>query len=63
MTSIDVTTPSLRARSSNAPKSPKKKETKTGGIAIARWFTKEGVDVYDTCEWDLRSAVITNERG
>src|SRR4051794_39446431 len=62
MTSIDVTTP-LRARSSNVPKAPKKKETKTGGIAIDRWFTKTGVDVYDTCEWETRSAVITNERG
>jgi ribonucleoside-diphosphate reductase alpha chain len=63
MTSIDVTTPSLRNRSSNLPKSPKKKETKTGGITFERYFTKAGVDVYDTCEWDVRSAVITNERG
>src|ERR1051326_7116021 len=63
MTSIEITTPSLRTRSSNAPKTPKKKETKTGGINIDRWFTKSGVDVYDTCEWEMRSAVITNERG
>jgi ribonucleoside-diphosphate reductase alpha chain len=62
MTSIDVTTPSLRTRS-NVPKSPKKKETKTGGIPFERYFTKAGVDVYDTCEWDMRSAVIANERG
>src|SRR5438477_8718558 len=63
MTSIDVTTPSLRTRSSNLPKSPKKKETKTGGIAFERYFTKAGVDVYDTCEWEMRGAVITSERG
>jgi ribonucleoside-diphosphate reductase alpha chain len=63
MSSIDVTTSSLRNRSSNLPKSPKKKETKTGGITFERYFTKAGVDVYDTCEWDMRSAVITNERG
>src|SRR5690242_11453224 len=63
MTSIEITTPSLRARSSSGPKTPKKKETKTGGVNIDRWFTKPGVDVYDTCEWETRSAVITNERG
>ncbi|HEU5161896.1 MAG TPA: vitamin B12-dependent ribonucleotide reductase, partial [Thermoanaerobaculia bacterium] len=28
-----------------------------------RYFTTEGVDVYDTVEWDYRSAVITNEKG
>ncbi|HEU4786964.1 MAG TPA: vitamin B12-dependent ribonucleotide reductase, partial [Gemmatimonadaceae bacterium] len=63
MTSIDVTTQARR--SSGAPKPPKagRKETKTGGVEIARYFTKPGVDVFDTCEWELRSAVITNERG
>ena len=63
MTSIDVTTQARR--SSGAPKPPKagRKETKTGGVEIARTFTRPGVDVFDTCEWDLRSAVITNERG
>jgi ribonucleoside-diphosphate reductase alpha chain len=30
---------------------------------VQRYFTRPGVDVYDTCEWELRSAVITNERG
>jgi ribonucleoside-diphosphate reductase alpha chain len=61
MTSIDVSTPSLRAR--HGAKSPKRKETKLGGIAVDRWFTRAGADVYDTCEWETRSAVITNERG
>ncbi|HEY0787764.1 MAG TPA: vitamin B12-dependent ribonucleotide reductase, partial [Thermoanaerobaculia bacterium] len=41
----------------------RKKETKTGGITFQRYFTTEGVDVYDTVEWDYRSAVITNEKG
>src|SRR5512145_2816588 len=59
MTSVDVT---LRART-NGPKSPKRKETKLGGIEVQRYFTRPGIDVYDTCEWELRSAVITNERG
>ncbi len=63
MTSFDVTTQTVRSRS-GAPK-PKaaRKETKTGGIEVERYFTKPGVDVYDTCEWELRTAVITNERG
>ncbi|HEX6177231.1 MAG TPA: vitamin B12-dependent ribonucleotide reductase [Thermoanaerobaculia bacterium] len=62
MTTIDVTAQSIRR---NSPKNnkPGKKETKTGGIAVDRYFTRPGVDVYDTCEWELRSAVITNERG
>jgi ribonucleoside-diphosphate reductase alpha chain len=49
----------LRNRSTR----PRRKEVKGGGIEVARFFTKPGVDVYDTCEWELRNAVITNERG
>ncbi|HEY5609727.1 MAG TPA: vitamin B12-dependent ribonucleotide reductase, partial [Thermoanaerobaculia bacterium] len=40
-----------------------KSKQKLGGIAIDRYFTKAGIDVFDTCEWELRAAVITNERG
>jgi ribonucleoside-diphosphate reductase alpha chain len=61
MTTIDVTTQLRRSGPKNAK--PGRKETKTGGIEVARHFTKPGVDVYDTCEWEFRSAVITNERG
>ncbi|MEO6260686.1 MAG: vitamin B12-dependent ribonucleotide reductase, partial [Thermoanaerobaculia bacterium] len=61
MTSIDL--PTIRNRSAVKPPKAGKKETKTGGIPVDRFYTKPGVDVYDTCEWDLRSAVITNERG
>jgi ribonucleoside-diphosphate reductase alpha chain len=62
MTSIDMTQ-TLRPRSS--AKSPKggRKETRGGGIEVERFYTKPGVDVYDTCEWEMRSAVITNESG
>ena len=62
MTSIDMTQ-TLRPRSS--AKSPKagRKETRGGGIEVERFYTKPGVDVYDTCEWELRSAVITSESG
>src|SRR5260221_1782704 len=34
-----------------------------GGITVDRFYTKPGVDPYDTCEWDLRAAVISNEKG
>ena len=59
MTSIDM---SVRSRTS-PPKKAGRKETRTGGIEIARYFTKPGVDVYDTCEWELRNAAIANESG
>ena len=52
MTSIDLP---VRSRTA-PPRKAGKKETKTGGIEIDRYFTKPGVDVYDTCEWELRNA-------
>ncbi|HVT04940.1 MAG TPA: vitamin B12-dependent ribonucleotide reductase [Thermoanaerobaculia bacterium] len=61
MSSI-VTPETLRPRDGGRPKA-RKPQTRTGGITIERFFTRAGVDVYDTCEWDLRSAVISNERG
>jgi ribonucleoside-diphosphate reductase alpha chain len=61
MTSIEIPTSSIRPRSSSKP--PRRKETKTGGIEIDRFFTKPGVDVYDTTEWEMRSAAITSESG
>jgi ribonucleoside-diphosphate reductase alpha chain len=61
MTTIDL---SVRSRtSSTRGNKAARKETKTGGIEIERYFTKAGVDVYDTCEWELRNAGITNENG
>jgi ribonucleoside-diphosphate reductase alpha chain len=59
MTSIDLP---VRSRTA-PPRKAGKKETKTGGIEIDRYFTKVGVDVYDTCEWELRNAAISNESG
>ncbi len=47
----------------NLPARRPRVETKPGGIEFPRYFTREGVDVYDTVEWELRSAVITNEKG
>src|SRR5438270_243061 len=63
MTAIDVTNSSLRPRTPARPPKAAKKDTKPGGISVERVFTKPGVDVFDTCEWDTRSAIITNERG
>ncbi len=59
MTSIDLP---VRSRTA-PPRKAGKKDTKTGGIEIDRYFTKPGVDVYDTCEWELRNAAIANESG
>ncbi len=33
------------------------------GLEFERGFTKDGVDPFDEIDWDLRAAVITNERG
>ncbi len=60
MTSIEIPN-SIRPRSSS--KAPRRKETRTGGVEIGRFFTKPGVDVYDTTEWEMRSAAITSESG
>jgi ribonucleoside-diphosphate reductase alpha chain len=62
MTSIDVTPARSRAHSPKTPKPPRK-ETRAGGIKVERYYTKPGVDVYDTCEWEVRSAAISSESG
>ncbi len=33
------------------------------GLAITRHFTRADVDPFDTVEWELRAATITNEKG
>jgi ribonucleoside-diphosphate reductase alpha chain len=33
------------------------------GLEFERFFSREGVDPFDEVEWDVRSAVIGNERG
>ena len=33
------------------------------GLKFARYFTKPGEDVFDTTEWDYRTAAITDEKG
>ena len=33
------------------------------GLEFERYFSREGIDPFDEIEWELRSAVISNERG
>jgi ribonucleoside-diphosphate reductase alpha chain len=33
------------------------------GLEFERYFTKDGVDPFDEIDWELRSAVIANDRG
>jgi ribonucleoside-diphosphate reductase alpha chain len=33
------------------------------GLEFARFFSREGIDPFDEVEWDIRSAVIGNEKG
>ncbi len=37
--------------------------TSRGGVEFSRHFTKEGVSPYSQIEWEVRTAVITNEKG
>ena len=48
---------SVRARKSVEAKPP------APGMEFARYFTLPGVDPYDEIEWEVRSAVIGNEKG
>ena len=50
-----------RVNGSSAPKSLR--PDNAPGLKIERRFTQPGEDVYSTVEWELRDAVITNERG
>ncbi|MHB0972132.1 MAG: vitamin B12-dependent ribonucleotide reductase [Thermoanaerobaculia bacterium] len=61
MSTIEIASESSRPRSEGKPRG--RKATRGGGISVERWFTRAGVDVFDTCEWEMRSAVITNEKG
>src|ERR671937_797141 len=38
-------------------------KTAASGLSFPRFFTEPGVDPFDEIEWELRSALIGNERG
>jgi len=61
MTSMDITPHDPHRLRLDRKGSARK--TTTGGVEVQRYFTRPGVDVYDTCEWEMRSAVITSEKG
>jgi ribonucleoside-diphosphate reductase alpha chain len=42
---------------------PEKNPAGGAGIRFARFFTTPGVDPFDAVEWEVRDAVITNEKG
>ena len=53
--SVDAIVEKPRTKSKSAASAP--------GLSFPRFFTEAGVDPFDEVEWELRSAVIANERG
>jgi ribonucleoside-diphosphate reductase alpha chain len=45
------------------PRTKAKAAPQISGLTFPRFFTEPGVDPFDEVEWELRSAVIGNERG
>jgi len=64
--SIDSGTGSSSALPTPADASPERsrgKRTAASGLTFPRFFTDEAVDPFDEIQWELRAAVIGNERG
>jgi ribonucleoside-diphosphate reductase alpha chain len=55
--------PPARVTETNSPGRPGVGQDLRQGLRVARRFTRPGVHPYDGIEWELRDAVITNERG
>ena len=55
--------PTFRSGVSDAAQSSNKGPARIPGLEYERFFTKEGVDPFDEVEWDLRSAIISSEKG
>ncbi|MCB0308478.1 MAG: vitamin B12-dependent ribonucleotide reductase [Bdellovibrionales bacterium] len=53
----------LRKTSSGRTSKTAKSMTPNKGIPYKRYFTQEGVHPFDEIEWDLREALINNEKG
>jgi ribonucleoside-diphosphate reductase alpha chain len=54
--SLETTTPQTISRpATSAPTAP--------GLEFERFFSREGIDPFDEIEWEMRSAVIGNEKG
>jgi len=52
-----------RGKATGKGESAPARDTQLGGLKFARVFTAEGKNPFDQIEWDVRSAVITNEKG
>jgi ribonucleoside-diphosphate reductase alpha chain len=50
--------PSIRTR-----KGAEQRNTESPGLEFPRFFTLPGVDPFDEVEWEIRAAVIGNEKG
>src|SRR5262245_21202861 len=50
------------APATEAPRA-KAKSTAVPGLTFPRFFTEAGIDPFDEVEWELRAAVIGNEKG
>ncbi|MBL8141295.1 MAG: vitamin B12-dependent ribonucleotide reductase [Acidobacteria bacterium] len=53
--------PQTSTTTSQAPVAPEPRPIT--GLEFPRYYTREGVDPFDEVEWELRSAVIGNEKG
>ena len=58
----DKKDPNVPVSSESTPTSSKA-ASPTEGLRFTRRFTRPGVHPYDEVEWELRDAVITNEKG
>ena len=56
----DVTTNVSTATTTSATQ---KSTRKAPGLSFRRYFTQAGLSPYDTVEWELRNAVITDASG
>jgi ribonucleoside-diphosphate reductase alpha chain len=52
---LEITSPQTTTRASASAPAP--------GLEFERFFSREGIDPFDEVEWDVRSAVIGNEKG
>ena len=50
-------------RSATRAKKPEKRTGSGAGIKLSRRFTQAGTDPFDSVEWELRTANISNEKG
>ena len=62
-TSVSSNTPANVDAIVEKPRTKSKSAATAPGLSFPRFFTDAGVDPFDEVEWELRSAVIANERG